>query len=253
LDVERGTSSRFTDEGSDAQNYPVWSPDGRAIVCYSTLRRNLYFTDAAGAGREQPVVESPNLRIPYDWSRDGRFVLYQEIAPGTGSDLWVLPVTNEGKMAAEAQPRPYLRTPFYESQGHFSPEKNPRWIAYVSDESGRYEIYIDSFPERRHKTLISTGGGMHPLWGTGGREVYYVSPDFKLMAVSLKLGAESVEPSAPRELFLLPGIDIGFEPYDAAPDGQRFLVRARPEKAPPPPLTVIVNWPALLRKGSAAP
>ena len=129
---------------------------------------------------------------------------------------------------------------------------NPRWIAYVSDESGRYEIYIDSFPERRRKTPISTGGGLYPTWGADGRELYYVSPDLKLMAVSLKMATDSVEPSAPRELFPLPVVDTGFSPYVPGPDG-RFLVRATPQQQAGEPLTVIVNWPALLKKGAGAP
>jgi dipeptidyl aminopeptidase/acylaminoacyl peptidase len=254
LDVERGASSRFTDAGAASQNYPVWSPDGRTIVFFSGLpRRNLFFKEADGAGSEQPIIESRALWIPYDWSRDGRFILYLEVAPGTGGDLWVLPVKREGWPAADAKPRPYLRTPFFESQGRFSTEMNPRWIAYVSDESGRYEVYVDTFPERRRKTPISTGGGLYPAWGVGGRELYYVSPDFKLMAVSLKVGTDSVEPSAPRELFTLPAVDTGFSPYEAVPNSQRFLVRATPQQQAAEPLTVIVNWPALLKKGSAAP
>jgi hypothetical protein len=130
---------------------------------------------------------------------------------------------------------------------------NPRWVAYVSDESGRNEVYVDTFPERRHKTPISTGGGLYPQWGAGGRELFYVSPDFKVMAVSLKLGTDYAEPSAPRELFPLPAVDNGHSPYEATPDGQRFLVRATPLQQAAEPLTVIVNWPALLRKGSPAP
>ena len=121
-------------------------------------------------------------------------------------------------------------------------------MAYQSDEPGKYEIYIRAFPEPRGKFLISTGGGQYPQWGAGGRELFYVSPDNKLMAVSLKLGTDSVEPSAPRELFALPAVDTGWSPYDTAPDGHRFLVRATSGQAGQP-LTVIVNWPALLKKG----
>jgi Tol biopolymer transport system component len=253
LDVERGTSSRFTDAGSYAHTYPTWSPDGRIVVFYGGIPfRGLVFKDADGAGSAQPL-ESSAVWSPFDWSRDGRFILYATSSPGTGVDLWILPMTSEGKPALDAKPRAYIRTPFYESQGRFSPEKNPRWVAYVSDESGRYEVYIDTFPERRHKTPISTGGGLYPQWGAGGRELYYVSPDFKLMVVSLKLEPDSVEPSAPRELFPLPAVDTGYSPYEVAPDGQRFLVCATPQQQAAEPLTVIVNWPALLRKGSPTP
>jgi eukaryotic-like serine/threonine-protein kinase len=89
-----------------------------------------------------------------------------------------------------------------------SPETSPHWVAYQSDESGRYEIYLQAFPEPRGATRISTGGGQFPEWAPSGRELFYVSPDNKLMAVSLKIGGVSVQPSAPRELFPLPAEEI---------------------------------------------
>jgi Tol biopolymer transport system component len=252
LDLERGTSSRFTDAGIDAHQHPVWSPDGRTIVFFATLPGfRLIFKGADQSEGDRHALATQSVSLPSDWSRDGRFILYTEIAPGTGTDIWMLPMTPEGTPAGGAKPAPYLHTPFYESSGRFSPEAGPRWVAYQSDESGRMEIFIDTFPERRHKTPISTGGGQYPEWGPGGRELYYVSPDFKLMAVSLKLGTESVQPSSPHELFALPAVDTGYSPYQAASGGQRFLVRATPQQVAEP-LTVIVNWPALMRKGSPA-
>jgi hypothetical protein len=124
-------------------------------------------------------------------------------------------------------------------------------VAYQSDETGRYEVYISGFPEPRAKFPISTGGGQYPEWGAGGHELFYVAPDNKLMAVDLMIAADTVRPSTPRALFTLPIIDNGWSPYDTI-DGQRFLVRAVPQQASPP-LTVIVNWPALLKKGAAGP
>jgi len=121
----------------------------------------------------------------------------------------------------------------------------------MSDESGRYEVYVDTFPERRHKTTISSGGGRYPAWGPGGSELYYMSPDLKLMAVSVKLGNDIAEPSAPRELFRLPVAD--YSPVEPALDGKRFLVRATPQQAVPEPLNLIVNWTALLKRGGAEP
>jgi eukaryotic-like serine/threonine-protein kinase len=163
-------------------------------------------------------------------------------------------MTQDGKLRGDVQPRQYLHTTFNESHGRFSPEPSPRWVAYQSDDSGPFEVYVDAFPEPRGKTRISTAGGAFPQWGAGGRELFYVSPDNKLMAVSLKPAGDSLEPSAPRELFvlppLLPGINVN--PYQATRDGQRFLVLTGNEHATQP-LTVIVNWPALLNKGGRMP
>ena len=246
LEMERGVSSRFN-ASSGTNIYPVWSPDGRAIVFTSGARRNLFRRESSGAGSEERVTQSPNYQFATDWSRDGRFVLYYELAPNTQRDLWILPVTPDGRPAPGSTAKAYLRTPFNESNGRFSPEGSPRWVAYQSDESGRYEIYIQAFPEPRGATRVSTAGGQFPQWGKDGRELFYVSPDYKLMAVNLKLGADSVQPSAPREMFPLSAVEDIYAPYDAAADGQRFLVRATPQQAARP-LTVIVNWPALLKK-----
>jgi Tol biopolymer transport system component len=254
LDVERGVPIPFTDAGRQLHSYPIWSPDGRTIAFVSSMAfRNLSFKDAAVAGSEQALLEFPATWVPSDWSLDGRFILYTEGAPGTGLDLWMLPMTREGKPAVDVRATPYLRTPFAETRGRFAPEKNPRWIAYQSDESGKNEVYVDTFPERRHKTRISTGGGRYPAWGPAGSELYYMSPDLKLMAVSVKLGNDIAEPSAPRELFRLPIANPDFMPFEPALDGKRFLVRATPQQAVPEPLNLIVNWTALLKRGAAEP
>ncbi|MGB7721269.1 MAG: protein kinase [Bryobacteraceae bacterium] len=251
LEVERGVAGRFT-SNSVITTYPIWSPNGRTILFSSGAPRNLFCRESSGAGNEQRLSQSPNNQFATDWSRDGRWVLYFEVAPGTQRDLWVLPVGPGGESAPDATPRPYLRTPSNEWWGRFSPEATPRWVAYQSDETGRWEVYIQAFPEPRGATRISTGGGQYPQWGAGGRELFYVSPDNKLMAVSLKVGADAVDPSAPRELFPLPTVEVGWSPYDTAADGQRFLVRATPAQAAQP-LTVIVNWPALLKQEAPAP
>jgi len=238
LDLERGVWNRFTSKPG-INIYPIWSPDGRTILYASDAPFNLFRKDATGATGEQRLTQSPNPQFPMDWSRDGRFILYEEDnASGDRRSLWVLPVAPGNSKA-----RPYLPARFNQYMGRFSPDT--RWVAFQSDESGRYEVYIDAFPEPRGKVRISTGGGVLPQWAPGGRELYYVSPDSMLMSVSLKLGTGSVEPATARALFRLPVQDADISPYQPVPDGQRFLVVA-PEHAAP--LTVIVNWPALLSK-----
>jgi hypothetical protein len=214
-------------------------------------RLRLFRKDAGGSTDEQRVTEGTNPQFADDWSRNGRFLIDHELAPDTQRDLWILPLTPEGKFPENAKATPYLRSKFNEWNARFSPEPSPRWVAYQSDETGRSEVYIRGFPEPRDKVPISTAGGQYPEWGAGGRELFYIAPDNKLMAVDLKITSDGVLPSTPRTLFTLPIIDNGWSPYDTI-DGQRFLVRAVPQQASPP-LTVIVNWPALLKKGSAAP
>jgi Tol biopolymer transport system component len=248
LAVERGVSSKFSSDSS-TRGYPVWSPDGRTIVFTLTPSRNLHRRDSSGAGADLRLIPSPLPQYATDWSGNGRSLLYWENAEATGRDLWILPVTPDGTPAPGTAPRPYLRTPANEWWGRFSPEPVPRWVAYQSDESGSFEIYIDAFPQPRGRKKISTAGGTYPQWGAGGRELFYVSPGSRLMVVDMKETANGLEPSVPRELFRLPAGPFGYSPYEVTPDGQRFLVLATPEHAAPQPLTVIVNWPALLKDG----
>ncbi len=249
IEAERGVAGRFT-SSSNISASPVWSPDGRTIIFSSGAPRNLFRKDSNGPGAEQRLTHSPNAQLASDWSPDGRWILYTEIAPGSGMDLWALPTTLEGGLAADAKPQLYLHTSYSEWSGRFSPEPGTHWVAYISNESGRHEVYVDTFPKPHRKTPISKDGGTYPQWGADGRELIYLSPDNTLMAVSLNLGADTVEPSAPRELFKLPimGSSSGSR-YEATRDGQRFLVRAAPERGAAQPLTVIVNWPALLKEG----
>jgi eukaryotic-like serine/threonine-protein kinase len=257
VDTERGVSSRLT--AGNQEIYPIWSPDSRTVLFARLGFNGLISKPANGIGDEQPFiiprqVERGNL-LPTlsDWSGDGRWVLYFGRSPQTMEDIWVLPMTPEGRLPEGAQPRPYVRTPFSDRWARFSPGPGPRWVAYTSNESGRDEVYVDAFPEPRGRVQISTAGGTQPQWGEGGRELFYVSLDEKLMTVSLRVGTDSVAPSVPHELFRLPIRGAGVASrFEAAKDGQRFLVLTGKELTSQL-LTVIADWPALLKKGAPAP
>jgi eukaryotic-like serine/threonine-protein kinase len=255
LDAERGVSSRFTADagpGRQTSTQPVWSPDNRVILFTYIGSNGLFRKVASGVGDEQLVVQRSSDIIPLDWSGDSRWVLFREKSPDTGYDIWKLPMTPDGKMQQGMEPTPYLRTRFNESQSRFSPEPNPRWVAYTSDETGRQEVYVDAFPEPRGKKRISPAGGAAPWWGATDRELFYVSPENKVMAVSLKLGSDSVEIlSAPRELFPLSLRSSAGPTYQPSRDGQQFLVLTSPETSLQS-LTLIVNWPSLLKKEAVA-
>jgi eukaryotic-like serine/threonine-protein kinase len=165
----------------------------------------------------------------------------------TGYDLWTLEVTPEGKAVRGASPKPYVRAPFDQGEARFSPDD--RWVAYESNDSGQPEIYVQAFPDPRNKFSVSIGGGTYPAWGGGGRELYYVSNDRKLMVVALTFGAGGIEASRPRELFPVPPTIAG-APFDLAPDGRRFLTMAAGSTSQP--LNVVVNWAALVKPPAAS-
>lgn len=238
LDLERKVSNRFTAQPG-TNNAPVWSPDGRTIIFRSGPRTFLYRKDAGGAGGEEMVLDGFPGSGASDWSRDGRHLLVTEQVQGGG--IWILPLAQAG---SRAEPRRYIPSRFRARSGRFSPEPNPRWVAYQSEDTERVEIYVQSFPEPRGKVQISTGGGQFPAWSPDGREIYYVSPEYTLMAVSVQTGTDSITPSPPRELFLLRAFRSGFSPYAVAKDG-RFLVNMAIDDDRP--LKVILNWPALVR------
>jgi dipeptidyl aminopeptidase/acylaminoacyl peptidase len=253
LDVERGTSRRttFNSMGGFASQ---WSPDGKTILFIGENTTALYRRDATGGAPDQRLATwEPRNFVLTDWSRDGRSVLNDRFTPDTRTDIWVVPVTPDGHLDPNAQPRPYLRTPVSESAGRFSPEPNPHWVAYQSDENGRNEIYVQSFPTPWGPHRISTDGGTDPQWSLSGKELFYRSLDDKLMVVNITLSSDSVEATTPRELFSMPpSSSIQVAPdgrpgpsFQVAPDGQHFLVIV-PDPATRQ-LQVIVNWPALMK------
>jgi dipeptidyl aminopeptidase/acylaminoacyl peptidase len=241
VDAGRHMLSRFTSSAGYARD-PVWSPDARTIVFLNGGM--LFRKDAAVAGDEESIADLGDSVNLGDWSRDGQLILFSSRNAATGYDLSILPSRPDGNLAEGGQPKPYLRTPFNERNGRFSPEHSPRWVAYQSDETGRNEIYIASFPEPRRRLQITSGGGTFPQWGSDGRELFYISGDDRLMAVGLKMGPEGPEATTTHALFSVrPSYT---KVYEVTPDGKRILVNQREPSSEA--LELVVNWPALLKK-----
>jgi len=247
MDVSRGTNSRLTTHPSHDAD-PVWSPDGARIVFASTRDDpgegfdNLYMKMSNGSSDEQPMLKFDKPQIhqhPHDWSVDGRYILFERSDPKTtsGKDLWIVPVS------AKPTPFPLLQTEFSELAGHFSPDG--QFVTYTSNETGRFEVYVRSFPGSVEKWQISASGGAHPRWRRDGKEIFYISPDGALMVVGVNTKSR-FEAGSPSKLFDVPirlYLPENPDPYDVAPDGQRFLVMARDE-AFSASITVTVDWTA---------
>ncbi len=254
-------TSRFTfDAGTDRN--PVWSPDGGRIVFESdrTGVRNLYVKDASGAGTETLLVDSAQTKVATDWSADGRFLLYTSTDPQTGYDLWARP------MMGDQPPWIVLKTPFEERNGRFSPDG--RWVAYMSNESGRMEIYVRPFvppassgtaseavsgassgavagaaaPAPSGQWQVSTAGGIYPSWRADGQALYYLGPDGAMMAAPITTRGTALEPGTPVALFPTRIFgNLQGRQYDVTRDG-RFLINTVLDDAAATPITLIQHW-----------
>jgi Tol biopolymer transport system component/tRNA A-37 threonylcarbamoyl transferase component Bud32 len=244
-DVKRTTLIRFTVD-SALERSPVWSPDGK-YVAFAASREGtvdqIYRKSIAGPATDELLVPGGGS-FPTDWSSDGRLILFHSVAKTdsqrNGWDLWFVSV-------ADRQPKPLLQSVFNEMQGVLSPDG--RWIAYVSDESGAFEVYVQAFDGSGAKRLVSRGGGADPRWGALGRELFYISTDRHMMAVPTTTGP-SFDAGKPTPLFELDVHDLMFpfmRRYDVTGDGQLFLLQESITRNVQP-LTVVVNWPTLLGK-----
>jgi Tol biopolymer transport system component len=259
-----GGMTRFTfDPANDVT--PLWSPDGMRVALSSNGKGpgNLYVKDAGGARAEELLLETPNDKFPQDWSKDGRFLLYEDRDPKTGRDLWALPMSGageaQGRQAAavnnaspigrshqemtgnDRKPIGIVNTPFDERNGQFSPDG--RWVAYETNESRRFEIVVQPFPGPGGKWQVSTGGGIQPRWRADGKELYFVAPDGKLMAAPITPGA-TFAAGTPVALFAVTLVptSVNKHEYTVSRDG-RFLVNQPVEEtSTSTPITLILNW-----------
>jgi serine/threonine protein kinase len=244
MDLASGTPSRFTfDTAVDFG--PVWSAKGEEIV-FASLREgapNLFKKLANGSGQEDPLYRSPLAKLPSDWSRDGRLLICETVDPKTRWDLWVLSLAGDNKWEVLWQ------TPANETRAVFSP--NARWFAYESDESGKTEIYVQSFPTSGAKWQISANGGSQPVWRSDGKELFYLASDRKVTAVDVNTEAPAFFHGTPRRLFetrISKGDGHPGREYAVTSDGQRFLVNTVAEEGAYNYIGLVLNWTATLRK-----
>ncbi|HET9326802.1 MAG TPA: protein kinase [Candidatus Eisenbacteria bacterium] len=238
IDLQRSTSTRFT-HGS-RNDFPTWSPDSRRIIFESNRNGpGDFFIRPVNGSTPETTFHASSIAVknPFDWSADGRFLTFEQLDPQTGWDLYLAPIDGGGKAT------PYLRTPYNERWGTISPDG--RWMAYSSDESGTFEIYVQSFPEPGDKYRVSTAGGVVPQWRADGREILFLSLDFQTVLSCDVASSPTFRAAAARLLYRLPrGSQIG----TFTPDFQRQLVPIPAGESAPSTITVALNWVSELKK-----
>jgi len=242
LDLSRGSKSRLTfDPHSDGG--PVWSPDGTQLVFFSNRspdsHQNLFLITASAAGVDQLLLQSDSDDFPTSWSRDGQSILFTRYGK-MRAGVWLMP------LSGDRQPKPLFQSPaFDQGAAVFSP--NGRFIAYTSNESGRWEVYVQSFPPSGDKLTVSTNGGALPLWRDDGKELFYLTDDGRVMSAEIKSGAK-IESGVPQQLFQTRIKFTADYPYAINPDGSRFLINIPAETNDAAPMIVVLNWTAALKK-----
>jgi Tol biopolymer transport system component len=245
-DLTGAVRSQLTATG---RNYsPVWSPDGREIVftrvggaTATTSVANLMTVPLNNAEASKTLSPSPIYQSPTDWSRDGKYILYERGAPGS-SELWAI------ETHPQSAPFPVIRSVGWARDGRFSPDG--KWIAYASGESGSNEVYLSPFPGPGPRLQISTAGGESPRWRGDGREIYFYSGN-QILAVPITTEGSDVQVGVPRKLFPITlGVTSFFSgAYDVTSNGKKFIVESIGDSAlAQTPLNLIVNWEVLLKR-----
>jgi eukaryotic-like serine/threonine-protein kinase len=249
-DLVRNNTARFA-FGGVINASVLWSPDGGRLAFRGFRNGGLiefFQRSAAGGGSDQPVLRAEAYRaaqilslnlIPTDWSPDGRHIIFSVPSPASGNDLWLAPLTEDGK------PAKFIASPYEEMQGNFSPDG--RLAAYTSNESGKFEIYVETFPRTDRRAKVSTNGGYEPRWRADGGELYYLSDERKLMAVSVGAGPSFGVPKPLFQTRVAPGVTANRTHYVPSRDGRRFLVNQSID-AVPNAITVVLNWTTTINK-----
>ncbi len=248
LDLARHTKTRLT-FGPQYSNWPVWWPDGKSIVFGnggSASGDSLYRQNADGTGSKEKLLETPGIiAIPFSVSPDGRYIAYMRRDPksNTNFDIWALPMFPD--QSGERKPFPVVATNFTDVYPAFSPDG--KWLAYVNNETGRFEIYIQPFPSGAGRWQVSTAGGARPNWRKDGKELYFVF-DGQIMAVDVTQKDASLQLGTPHALFKATTVTGTSGPYTVSADGKKFVMNTVPPQSITEPLTLITNWPADLKQ-----
>ena len=255
MDLERGGAVfRFTDTGVGEPEFtPVWSADGRELLFSrgSDRRMRLMRRDLNG-GVAECVLDTDGPKFPSDWSSDGQFITYNSQVPDYQyMHVWVAALRASGKEGAGAlvEPRALLQHSYAEASACFSPIDEggaPKWIAYMSNETGRSEVYVGDFPKGHQRWQVSNQGGLLPSWRRDGRELFYLTPDGTLMAVPVNSGATpkfgTAQPLFATKVLFTPEYKTWMNQYAAARDGQRFLVNRSILESTPGSITAVIPW-----------
>ncbi len=234
FDIARGVRTRFTfDPGED--DAPLWSPDGSALIFASNRKGHydLYRKALDGSSEEEALFTSDADKSPVSWAAGGRTLIFEETGKDAGGEVRTLALDGTRK------PEPWSRTKFSQVTSPLSPDG--RWLPYSTDESGRWEVYVTSFPRAGRKWQISTNGGAYAFWSADGKEILYHDLSGMIWAVPVSVRGESLEIGQGRALFRAPGPNPTGPSFSPTSDHQRFLVVGEGQK-PNALVDLVVNW-----------